>query len=53
MVSGPSKWWRGQDLNLRPSGYEPWNGHIDQCRLVSFRVVYQGFRDFVVSFGVV
>jgi transcriptional regulator with XRE-family HTH domain len=44
-------WWRGQDLNLRPSGYEPWKGHIEQCRLVSFRAIYQGFRDFVVSFG--
>jgi hypothetical protein len=21
--SGPSRWWRGKDLNLRPSGYEP------------------------------
>ncbi len=44
----------------RPSGYEPWNGHIDQCRLVSigvdwcrFNAIYQGFSAFTVSFVVV
>ncbi len=26
IVSGPSKWWRGQDLNLRPSGCETSSG---------------------------
>jgi len=45
------RWWRGQDLNLRPSGYEPSSGHIGQGRLVSFRAIYQAFRYFVMAFG--
>ena len=24
MVLKWTSWWRGEDLNLRPSGYEPW-----------------------------
>lgn len=46
-------WWRGRDLNLRPLGYEPWSSHIDQCRLVSFRAIYQDFLGLLVSIGIV
>ena len=34
LVSGPFIWWRGQDLNLRPSGYEFAKAHISECRSV-------------------
>ncbi len=29
-----SQWWRGQDLSLRPSGYEPTLGRVALCRAV-------------------
>ena len=28
------RWWRGQDLNLRPSGYEPAQCRGFSCRLL-------------------
>ena len=38
------RWWRGQDLNLRPSGYEALRGHAGLCRLVPESAVYLRFR---------
>ena len=46
---GLTPWWRGQDLNLRPSGYEFAKAHIGECRSVPKRLPEQGFRDARVS----
>ncbi len=39
-VSQVRRWWRGQDLNLRPSGYEGGVPRADPCRRVPFRPVF-------------
>ena len=43
------RWWRGQDLNLRPSGYEFDGPRLGLCRLVPRRASELGLRDVGVS----
>jgi len=42
------RWWRGQDLNLRPSGYEVVRHDAGWCRSMPKGASLQGFPDLAV-----